>query len=200
MPIKYNWKEIQNDHNLGFSWRKLREKYGVQFASISKAIKRGDFVSRNKSQSLSASTKKRTHSTETKNKISIARKKFLLQNPDKVPYKLNHYSKGPSYPEKYFEKILLNNKICFEMEKQISIYTIDFLIGKIALEIDGEQHYLDERIVKSNFYRDEYLKSIEIETIRVRWANYQKLSYEEKQNYIKSLIDKLSQSKYNLTL
>lgn len=42
------------------------------------------------------------HSEETKRKISEIRKKFLLEHPDKVPYKLNHSSKQ-SYPEKFFE-------------------------------------------------------------------------------------------------
>ena len=38
------------------------------------------------------------HTEETKRKISEIRKKYLFENPDKVPYLLNHYSKGESYP------------------------------------------------------------------------------------------------------
>ena len=68
---------------------------------------------------------------------------------------------------------------------------MDFFINNIALEIDGEQHYVDERIVKSNFYRDEYLLSIGIPTIRVRWSHYQKLSDDGKKNYLKDLLLKI---------
>jgi very-short-patch-repair endonuclease len=188
---RYDWTLIQKDHDNGMTWEQLRTKYGVAFQTIAKAKKRGDFSSRNHSEAQKL-VPGRPLTEETKKKLSIARKKFLQENPDKVPYKLNHYSKGQSYPESYFEKWLLNNEISFISEQPVSIYSIDFRIGDIALEIDGEQHYVDERIVKSNFYRDEYLKSLGIETIRVRWAHYQKLSDEEKKDYLNNLFSNLT--------
>jgi len=187
---RYDWSLIQEDHNNGMTWRQLQAKYGVSSASIINAKERGEFVSRNKSEARKLAPS-RPLTEETKQKLSIARKKYLEKNPDKVPYKLNHYSKGQSYPESYFEQWLKNEGICYIAEQQISIYSIDFRIGDIALEIDGEQHYVDERIVKSNFYRDEYLKSIGIDTIRVRWAHYQKFSNEEKQDYLNDLLLKI---------
>ena len=188
---RYDWSLIQKDHDDGMSWRKLQDKYGIFSASIIAAKKRGDFISRDKSQAAKISI--RPPLTEDhKLKLSIARTKYLKENPDKVPYKLNHYSKGQSYPENYFEKWLLNEEVSFISEQQVSIYSIDFRIGNIALEIDGEQHYVDKRIVKSNFYRDEYLKSLGIETIRVRWAHYQKLSNEDKKDYLNNLYSHLT--------
>jgi len=183
---RYDWSLIQKDHDEGMTWEKLRSKYGVAFATIAKAKERGDFVSRNMSEAQKL-VPGRPLTEETKQKLSIARTKYLKENPDKVPYKLNHYSKGQSYPESYFEKWLLKEEISYISEQQVSIYSIDFRIGDIALEIDGEQHYVDKRIIKSNFYRDEYLKSLDIETIRVRWAHYQKLSDEEKKDYLNNL-------------
>jgi Protein of unknown function (DUF559)/NUMOD3 motif len=191
MKNKYDWSLIQKDHDNGMTWEQLRENYGVSFASLTKAKKRGDFVSRNRSQALKLVPGK-PHTEETKKKISKIRREYLKENPDKVPYKLNHYSKGSSYPEKYFEEWLKNNNITYEKEKPISVYRVDFLINNVALEIDGEQHYLDERIVLSNKYRDEYLDSIGIKTIRVRWSTYQKFSPEEKQNYLSSLLEELN--------
>ena len=188
---RYDWSLIQKDHNDGMTWRKLQDKYGVSIASITNAKKRGDFISRNKSEALKL-VPGRPLTDEIKKKISIARTNYLKENPDKVPYKLNHYSKGQSYPESYFEKWLLNEEVSFISEQQVSIYSIDFRIGNIALEIDGEQHYVDKRIVKSNFYRDEYLKSLGIETIRVRWAHYQKLSNEDKKDYLNNLYSHLT--------
>lgn len=188
---RYDWSLIQKDHDDGMSWRKLQDKYGIFSASIIAAKKRGDFISRDKSQAAKISI--RPPLTEDhKLKLSIARTKYLKENPDKVPYKLNHYSKGQSYPESYFEKWLLNEEVSFISEQQVSIYSIDFRIENIALEIDGEQHYMDKRIVKSNFYRDEYLKSLGIETIRVRWAHYQKLSNEDKKDYLNNLYSHLT--------
>lgn len=188
---RYDWSLIQKDHDDGMTWRKLQDKYGVSIASITNAKKRGDFISRNKSEALKL-VPGRPLTDEIKKKISIARTNYLKENPDKVPYKLNHYSKGQSYPESYFEKWLLDKGVSFISEQPVSIYSIDFRIGDIALEIDGEQHYVDERIVKSNFYRDEYLKSLGIETIRVRWAHYQKLSDEDKKGYLNNLYSHLT--------
>lgn len=87
--------------------------------------------------------KGRKHSEKTKKLLSEMRTEFLKNNPDKVPYKLNHYSKGPSYPEKYWKNVLDNNNISYEEQYQISLYTLDFAIVdlKIDLEIDGNQHY-----------------------------------------------------------
>jgi len=187
---RYDWSLIQKDHDNGMTWRQLQEKYGICSASIVNAKKRGVFISRNKSEALKL-VPGRPLTDEIKQKISSSRKKYLKENPDKVPYKLNHYSKGQSYPESYFEKWLSDNGVSFISEQQVSIYSIDFRIGDIALEIDGEQHYVDERIVKSNFYRDEYLKSIGIETIRVRWSHYQKLSDIEKKDYLNNLLFKI---------
>ena len=191
MKTKYDWNLIQKDHDDGMTWEQLREEHGVSFGALAKAKKRGVFLSRNISEALKLVPGK-PHTEETKQKISQIRKEYLRQNPDKVPYKLNHYSKGSSYPEKYFEEWLKNNNISYEKEKPISVYRVDYLINNIALEIDGEQHYLDERIVLSNKYRDEYLNSIGIKTIRVRWSTYQKLSFEEKQEYLSSLLQQIN--------
>ena len=184
--IRYDWSLIQKDHDAGMTWRQLQDKYGVTSSTIVKAKQRGDFNSRNKSEAAKIYPRKPL-TEQHKLNLSIARINYLKENPDKVPYKLNHYSKGQSYPESYFEKWLLKEEISYISEQQVSIYSIDFRIGDIALEIDGEQHYVDERIIKSNFYRDEYLKSLNIETIRVRWAHYQKLSDEEKKDYLNNL-------------
>ena len=189
--IRYDWPLIQKDHDDGMSWRQLQDKYGVTSSTIVKAKQRGDFISRNKSEAAKIYPRKPL-TEQHKLNLSIARTKYLKENPDKVPYKLNHYSKGQSYPESYFEKWLLDKEVSFISEQQVSIYSIDFRIGDIALEIDGEQHYVDERIVKSNFYRDEYLKSLGIETIRVRWAHYQKLSNEDKKDYLNNLYSHLT--------
>lgn len=133
------------------------------------------------------------HSEVTKNKISESRTRYLIENPDKVPYVLNHYSKGESYPEKYFREFLEQSGVQFESEYRISIYRLDFAIigNKIAIEIDGEQHYTDDRIIKSNIKRDEFLDSLGWTTIRIRWSHFKRLSDIEKNGYLFSLLEKI---------
>lgn len=128
------------------------------------------------------------HTEETKQKISKIRKEYLLLNPDKVPYKLNHYSKGKSYAEQYWKEVLDNNKIKYVEEYQIGLYSLDFAIldNKIDLEIDGDQHHLDDRIVESDKRRNEYLENLGWKIIRIRWSDYKKLK--DKEDYVNDII------------
>lgn len=137
---------------------------------------------------LSEAAKKQKHSEETKKKISDARIKFLRENPDKVPYKLNHYSKGRSYAEEYWKNVLDSNDMQYEEQYQIGPYQLDFafLKNKIDLEIDGDQHYLDERIVESDKRRTLYLEEKGWKVIRIKWSEYQKLT--SKKNYVDDII------------
>jgi Protein of unknown function (DUF559)/NUMOD3 motif len=131
------------------------------------------------------------HSQETKEKISNSRKKYLNDNPEMVPYKLNHYSKGPSYPEQYFRGVFEGMGIDFVEQHQIGLYCLDFafLDKKIDLEIDGEQHYLDERIIKSDDRRNKFLENLDWKIIRIRWSRFKKLNNLERKEFIGKLIE-----------
>lgn len=129
-----------------------------------------------------------TTSEETKKKLSVIRKKYLDDNPDKVPYVLNHSSQK-SYPEKYFEDCFLDIKNDIEMQYRVLRYCLDFANPKekLYLEIDGEQHYLDKRIVKHDEIRTKVLLELGWTGIRVRWSSFQKLSKEAKELKIKEI-------------
>lgn len=127
------------------------------------------------------------HSEETKRKISEARKAWILANPDKSPYIVSHYSKGESYAERYFREWMENESITYLSQQQLGTYTLDFLIGNIDLEIDGEQHYKDERISASDIRRNKYVEEQGLKVIRVRWSHYQKLPQEEKYDFLERL-------------
>lgn len=135
----------------------------------------------------------RSHSTATKEKISKSRIKFLDANPHMVPYVLNHKSKGESYPERYWREVLTTAGIEFEQELRVSRYRIDFAVGKIALEIDGEQHYVDERVKRSDKQRNSTLADLGWQTIRVRWAEYQRLSDRARGEFRIRLLEDLKQ-------
>jgi hypothetical protein len=85
-----------------------------------------------------------TRSPEDKEKISIGRKKFLKDNPDKHPWK--NSSKFISGPCEIFKKHLTDNGYQFNEEwapltdRAFSI-DIAFVDKKIGIEINGNQHY-----------------------------------------------------------
>ncbi len=134
------------------------------------------------------------HTEEEKLKISKSRKKYLEEHPDKVPYKLNHYTKQ-SYPEQYFEELFNNDEILKKCKKEypVGLYRLDFAFPdiKFYIEIDGEQHYVDKRIVEHDKNRTEVLNDLGWKCFRIRWAEYKKMKFEEKQlviNEIKNII------------
>lgn len=131
------------------------------------------------------------HTEETKKKISESRIKFLSENPQMVPYKLNHYSKGRSYAEEYWKNVLDSNDMIYEEQYQIRTYQLDFAFTdkKIDLEIDGDQHYLDKRIVESDKRRNQYLEELGWKIIRVKWSEYKKLT--NKIDYINIIIKEI---------
>jgi len=183
---KYNWEEIQKEYDSGVSWRDIMKKHGFGWWLFAKYKKRGILKSRTKSESLKLDRKKNPdrylRSEETRKKISISRSKYLNEHPDQVPYLLNHYSKGDSYPERYFKELFEVEKIDLKHHLQIGLYQLDFynLESKIDIEIDGDQHHLDKRIAESDIRRTEFLESQGWKVFRVKWSDYQKLPMEER--------------------
>ena len=139
-----------------------------------------------------ANKKRGPLSEETKKKISESRIKFLRENPDMVPYKLNHYSKGRSYPEEYWKIILDSHGVSYTEQYQVGPYQLDFVIGNTDLEIDGDQHYLDKRVVASDKRRNEYLENLGWKIVRIKWSDYQKLV--DKKTFVDDIISQLSGS------
>lgn len=144
----------------------------------------GKVCSETTKMKISAANTGRVHSTETKQLLSEKRKAFLDANPDKVPYKLNHSSKQ-SYPERYFSE-------CFPsatVEHRVGRYWLDFanVEHKLYLEIDGEQHYVDAKIVEHDQVRTTWLISQGWTGYRVRWSEFQRLDDDAKTKYVENL-------------
>lgn len=115
----------------------------------------------------------------------------MLKNPDKVPYILNHHSKGDSYLEKYFKELFEINGICYEQNYYQSGYFLDFAWSskKVYVEIDGEQHYVDKRIVEHDIKRTEKLLNDGWVCLkRIRWCEYQKLDKNSRKNLIDDIL------------
>jgi len=198
---KHNWYEIQDFYNQGHTWKEILKFFHISNAGLSIAVKKGLFKTRGRSESLKLYRIKnpQKHSEETKKKISQIRKKYLQENPDKVPYKLNHSSKE-SYPEKYFTELFKNEGIKVTKSFHIGLYELDFCIldKKIDIEIDGSQHYYDEKIVESDKRRNKFLEDDGWDIVRINWSEYQKFSFDDKKDYIsklKSYINNLIETK-----
>lgn len=145
----------------------------------------------------SATSLGRTHSEETKNLIRSKRIEYLKLNPDKVPYKLNHRHKE-TFPEKYFKEVLP----CFYPNYPIpeTLYEADFAnpLTKTIIEIDGEQHYVDPKIVSHDIKRTRELESLGWKIIRIRWASFKRLKLEDKQKIVNNL-NEHSISNFNIS-
>lgn len=128
---------------------------------------------------------------ETKQKISITMKQFCIEHPDRVPYVLNHHQKGDSYPERYFKHIFSAISIPYNKDMHVCGYFLDFAWehAKCYVEIDGEQHYVDKRIIDHDIIRTQHLEAAGWTCIqRVRWSTYRSLGKEQRKNFIKNLI------------
>jgi len=192
---KYNWKEIQKFYDLEGSYRKIRDKFGASMQTISKAVKRGDLVTRTISEGVKLDRKlnpdKYIQSGEVKKRISKSMIKYLEDNPDKVPYLLNSSNNGPSYPEIYFNGVFKKRNLKYDRYFRLGIYHIDFafLDRKIAIEVDGEQHYVDIKQIESDIRKNKKLEDNGWDLIRIRWSKYMKLEKEEKDIFITKLIN-----------
>lgn len=104
-------------------------------------------------------------STEVRTKISKA---------NKGRSRWNIHRNQISYAERFWKKVLENNKIDFKREVAVKqadeqhCYFLDFVIGNIDLEIDGKQHKDADRII-SDTKRDEYLTSLGFKVYRIEW-------------------------------
>lgn len=122
------------------------------------------------------------HSEETKKRISETMKKRC--NGKSIW--ATQIEKRKSYAEQYFDN-------CFPQLKQnyhVLTYFLDLAnpIKKIYIEIDGEQHYTDIKVIKHDKIREEELLKIGWVCIkRIRWSEFKKLSKEEQNIFISNL-------------
>ena len=140
------------------------ESIKKQGETYSKNIKNGIIV-----------LKPRKHTDESKKKLSINKIKYLLENPDKVPYLLNHSSKE-SYPEKLFKEALIENKIeGWIQEYRNGLYSYDFAFIdlKIDVEIDGGTHN-SEKVKLIDLRRDNWSKEQGWRVIRFKAQDVKK--------------------------
>lgn len=100
------------------------------------------------------------HSEKTKQKIREHRLKFMKEHPEQTAWRKRNL---PSYPEQCFIKFLQEYSYdkYYYIEREYSIFPfyIDFAFVdvKVAIEIDGSQHILDENRIERDKEKDKTL-------------------------------------------
>lgn len=101
-----------------------------------------------------------------------------------------------SYPEQYFIECFGGFSNCY-FQYPVFRYHVDFANPKekLYLEIDGDQHYLDKKMVEHDKRRTQKLSELGWSGMRIRWSEFQRLSDDEKRSkveYIGSVMKWLS--------
>lgn len=131
-----------------YSIKDLRRKFSVGTKIIDNIL--GD-KKRTLSEGISVGRKRYPenflHSEDTKQKLRVKRIEYMKKNPDKTAWRTSNLS----YPEKLFLDKLNDLKWGekYSIIREFSVYPffIDFAFvnEKVAVEIDGSQHLLEER-------------------------------------------------------
>ena len=149
--IEFDEDEFTKKYNEGLCISELVRHFGCSRTAIINKLKRSGLVS-NKPKPFK-------HTDESKKKLSESRKKFLKNNPDKHPWKCK--DKFQSVPCDNVKKFLKDNYINFVEEFDVEIpdrnFSIDIAIPdkKLAIEINGQQHYNSNGRLKS-YYQDRH--------------------------------------------
>lgn len=181
-------KENPNRQESPFvNYNKNRIEYSNQYIKAKELGLPKPQMSNKGKESVSKIWKGKKLPEEMKQKISNSYKKFLEDNPNMVGFIRNHSSKQ-SYPEQYFEEVFKNENIPLKYHKQVGRYELDFYNEDLMkyVEIDGEQHYKG-KMIEHDKNRTEYLKNLGWNGIRIRWAEYKKLSEKDKNNKINEI-------------
>lgn len=166
-------ESMRNDYLNGSSIRDLQRKYNIKCRNwVEQRLLRG--ITRNVSEAAKLAHKrypeKFLHNEAYKQKMREIRLKFMKEHPEKTAWRKRN---EPSYPEKCFIKFLIDNeydkKYLIEREYPVFPYYIDFAFTqiKVAVEIDGSQHILDEDRAARDNDKDETLISQGWKVLRV---------------------------------
>lgn len=85
---------------------------------------------------------------------------------------IRNAKRPPSPPEKQFGRFLIISGLKYIEELQLGFYFIDFALPeyKLAIEIDSKQFHSSEEQIRHDAKKDEYLKSIGWDVLRLKAA------------------------------
>lgn len=181
---RYDWPLIQLDHNNGLSYSSLMPKYSLSRGAIGQAIKYGVFVPVSKEEQMARSSRKRLGgklSDEHKKKISVKRKQWLADNPDKHCWITSTGPAHRSVPCELLKSRLQEEGISFEEEFQPMLgdgrfFSIDIYFPQwsLGIEVNGRQHYNTDADSLKEYYQKRH-DLIESKGIRLIELKYHKV-------------------------
>lgn len=170
-----NYDEIQKFYDLGNSITDCCKHFNLGRTTLRLASKNGLLKTRSISdaQKILQERTPKHHTNETKEKL---RQAMLNRRANGYNWSFAHSkNNGISYPEQFWITVIKNEFVDqnYEFQYQMGRFAIDFAWPhkKIALEIDGEQHYTDIVQMKRDQTKDQLLTDNGWTVIRVRWKH-----------------------------
>lgn len=162
--LKENTDDIISDYINGASQRLIKTKYRIQSKDVIDILNQNNVPIRNTSDASKFAHKKYPESykmsDETKEKIREKRIAWMKANPEKTAWRTRN---NPSYPEKLFMQICKENSLYnsydIVREYTVGLFYIDFAFVnvKVAVEIDGSQHWLDSDRIERDIRKEKCL-------------------------------------------
>ena len=169
---KIDWTFIQKEYDSGKSQRDLMREYGMNSHSIHKAVVRGDLKCLPQADSCRRRMRlkpPRKLTAEEREAISVRVKKLFRERPELHPNrKVANNRNVMTYPERLAYDFLKASNIDFIHNARIADYYVDFLVGSVAIEIDGEYWHRDKDY---DDRRSEVIRSLGFDIIRIRAAD-----------------------------
>ena len=156
-------EKIREDYVINeLSLREICEKYNIKSKSYAQKVLKPVMRSISESNVIAHKRKPESfkHTAETKEKMRESRLKYMKEHPENTAWRKRNL---PSYPEECFINFLsekrYDKKFLIEREHPIFPFFIDFAFIdlKIAVEIDGSQHILDEKRKEKDLLKNETL-------------------------------------------
>ncbi len=127
----------------------------------------------------------KTHTEEQKRKISETQKRNFKESRAKSIWH-TQLENRKSFAEQYFDTCFPNLKQNYHVDR----FFLDLANPekKLYIEVDGEQHYNDQKVVEHDKVRTARLEELGWKCLRrIRWSEYKRLSKEEQETLITEL-------------
>lgn len=174
---KYSYPCIQAYYTSGHTREECCAEFGISPSGFDRAVRLGNIITRSmsESQKLSNNLKPRTHTAETKAKLREHMLRRLAEGTYPTLGRSNRRIGQPSYPEKFFAKVVENDFDDKQVTKEMpfGIYSLDFAWPhlKKCIEIDGNQHFETAAAIERDARKDSYIQSQGWEVLRIRWTD-----------------------------
>jgi very-short-patch-repair endonuclease len=163
--IMASTNDIIVDYNEGKSQRYIKNKYHIQSSDIKSLLQEHNITIRDSSMAGKLAHQKYPnsykHSDESKQNLREKRIAWMKANPEKTAWRTRN---TPSYPEKLFMQLCKDNSLYdtydIVREYSVGLFYIDFAFvnAKVAVEIDGSQHWLDSDRIERDIRKEFKLK------------------------------------------